>query len=96
MQPLNEYLASYQLVMYAHSWALKHWVLREHYSLESYIGEGIKLMIEPFLTAKGRRGLAGVAQRTSAFSSESLIAESTSKTAAAPARRRRRPRAAAA
>ncbi len=96
MQPLNEYLASYQLVMYAHSWALKHWVLREHYSLESYIGEGIKLMIEPFLTAKGRRGLAGVAQRTAAFSSESLIAESTSKAAAAPARRRRRPRAAAA
>lgn len=96
MQPLNEYLASYQLVMYAHSWALKHWVLREHYSLESYIGEGIKLMIEPFLTAKGRRGLAGVAQRTSAFSSESLIAESKSKAAAAPTRRRRRPRAATA
>lgn len=96
MQPLNEYLASYQLVMYAHSWALKHWVLREHYSLESYIGEGIKLMIEPFLTAKGRRGLAGVAQRTAAFSSESLIAESQSKAAAAPVRRRKRPRAAAA
>lgn len=93
MQPLNEYLASYQLVMYAHSWALKHWILREHYSLESYIGEGIKLMIEPFLTAKGRRGLAGVAQRTAAFSSESLITESKSKAAAAPARRRKRPRA---
>lgn len=96
MQPLNEYLASYQLVMYAHSWALKHWVLREHYSLESYIGEGIKLMIEPFLTAKGRRGLAGVAQRTAAFSSESLIAESKSKAAETPARRRKRPRAVAA
>ena len=96
MQPLNEYLASYQLVMYAHSWALKHWVLREHYSLESYIGEGIKLMIEPFLTAKGRRGLAGVAQRTAAFSSESLIAESKSKAAESPARRRKRPRAVAA
>lgn len=96
MRPLNEYLASYQLVMYAHSWALKHWVLREHYSLESYIGEGIKLMIEPFLTAKGRRGLAGVAQRTSAFSGESLLAESRSKAAGTPARRRKRPRATAA
>lgn len=96
MHPLNEYLASYQLVMYAHSWALKHWILREHYTLEKYIGEGLKLMVEPFLTAKGRRGLAGVAQRTAAFSSVSLIADNKSKPAAAPARRRKRPRTAAA
>jgi len=97
MRELNEYLLSYQLVMFAHSWALKHWVLSEHYSLETYVAEGIKLLIEPFLTAKGRRGLTGVAQRTKAFSSESLVASTKSQAPPeSPVRRRKRPRAAAA
>jgi AcrR family transcriptional regulator len=97
MRPVNEYLLSYQLVMHAHSWALKHWVLREHYTLEAYVTEGLKLLVEPFLTAKGRRGLTGVAARTRSFSSESPLAETRARTAAAaPARRRRRPRAASA
>ena len=92
MREVNEFLASYHLVMFAHSWALKHWVLRKHYTLESYISEGIRLLIEPFLTAKGRRGLAGVAQRTAVFSSASLIANSGVKAATpASARRRKRP-----
>lgn len=94
MRDLNEYLASYQLVMFAHSWALKHWILRDHYTLESYISEGVKLLIEPFLTAKGKRGLAGVARRTKTFSSESLITETASKSSASTAARRKtRPRA---
>jgi AcrR family transcriptional regulator len=97
MREVNEYLLSYQLVMFAHSWALKHWILRDHYSLESYIGEGIALLIDPFLTAKGRRGLVGVAARTKAFSSDSLITAAASKGApATAARRRKRPPAKAA
>jgi len=97
MRELNEYLHSYQLVMFAHSWALKHWVLSEHYTLEAYVTEGIKLLIEPFLTAKGRRGLAGVAERTHAFRSQSLAAATKAKAQPeSPVRRRRRPRAAVA
>lgn len=93
MREVNEYLLAYQLVMFAHSWALKHWVLREHYALDSYIGEGIELLIEPYLTAKGRRGLAGVAQRTKEFNSASLIAEAAARTSMdTAARRRKRPR----
>lgn len=95
MRELNEYLASYQLVLYAHSWALKHWVLRERYSLDSYIGEGVKLMIEPFLTAKGRRGLTDLPRRALTFSGESPIAESKAKPAEMPVRRRKRPQAVA-
>lgn len=93
MRELNEHLLSYQLVMYAHSWALKHWIMREHYTLENYISEGIKLLIEPFLTAKGRRGLVGVSIRTHAFSSETLIADPNLKTAqGSQSSRRKRPR----
>lgn len=95
MREVNEYLLSYQLVMYSHSWALKHWILSERYTLPSYVSEGIKLLIEPFLTAKGRRGLVGVAQRTRAFSSENLMIEKRPKAAESrPAVRRKRPRAA--
>jgi AcrR family transcriptional regulator len=98
MRELNEYLHSYQLVMFAHSWALKYWILHERYTLARYVSEGIKLLVEPFLTAKGRRGLAGVASRTRAFSSESLmIGTKPAKVAEGrPGGRRKRPRAAAA
>lgn len=95
MREVNEYLLSYQLVMFAHSWALKHWILSERYSLARYVSEGITLLVEPFLTAKGKRGLAGVAQRTRAFSSETLMAETKPKVAESSlGGRRKRPRAA--
>jgi AcrR family transcriptional regulator len=97
MREVNEHLLSDQLVMLAHSWALKHWRLSERYTLPSYVSEGLKLLVEPFLTAKGRRGMSGVAQRTRAFNSESLLDATKTKVTEGPVRaRRRRPRAAAA
>ncbi len=60
MREVNRHLLSYQIVMFAHSWALKHWALDERYSLTGYFEEGIKLLVEPFLTAKGRRMLASL------------------------------------
>lgn len=92
MRAINEYMLSYQLVIFAHSWALKHWVLRERYSLESYIGEGIALLIEPFLTARGRRAFSAVALRKRAFNSESPIGEDSVKPAATATRARKRAR----
>ena len=89
MQEVNAYMLAYQLVMFAHSWALKHWVLGERYSLDRYIGEGIQLLVEPHLTAKGRRGLATVALRKRAFTGVSPLAEETGP-AAPPNRRRKR------
>ncbi len=50
---VNERLLAYQYVMYCHSWALKNWALRGQFDLDSYIEEGIKLLIEPFLTEAG-------------------------------------------
>ena len=92
MRAVNEYMLSYQLVIFAHSWALKHWVLRERYSLESYISEGITLLIEPFLTAKGRRAFSAVALRKRAFNSDSPIGEDSVKPAATATRARKRAR----
>jgi AcrR family transcriptional regulator len=55
MRRVNEPLLVYQYVHYAHAWALKSWAFRRNYSLEDYVKEGLKLLVDPFLTAKGRR-----------------------------------------
>jgi AcrR family transcriptional regulator len=51
---LNRELLVYQYVIFCHSWALKHWALKDRYTVETYVDEGIGLLVEPFLTA--RRG----------------------------------------
>lgn len=89
MREINRHLLAYQLVLHAHAWALKHWALDERYSLERYIGEGITLLIEPFLTARGRRALAGVALRKRVFASASSIGQNP-RPANPSARRRKR------
>ena len=58
VRPINDSLLVYQYVHYAHAWALKQWALRGHYSLEDYVEEGIKLLVEPYLTEKGRAAMA--------------------------------------
>lgn len=60
MRALNEDLLSYQYVMFAHAWALKYWVFRERYTLPEYVDEGIRMLVEPFLTAKGKTALARI------------------------------------
>jgi AcrR family transcriptional regulator len=69
MREVNAHLLAYQLVMFAHSWALKHWALGERYGLAGYVAEGIKLLVEPFLTARGQRVLDAMRDRTNAFGS---------------------------
>ena len=58
VRPLNDSLLVYQYVLFSHAWALKQWALRGRYSLEDYVEEGIKLLVEPFLTDKGRAAMA--------------------------------------
>jgi AcrR family transcriptional regulator len=54
MLPVNEHLLAYSYVMFCHAWALKHWALGKRYTLERYLAEGLTLLLEPFLTARGR------------------------------------------
>ena len=63
IRPLNVFLQTYQLVHFCHAWALKQWAFRGRYDLDSYVAEGIDLLIEPFLTAAGRAALAGLRDR---------------------------------
>ena len=70
MRKVNEHLLAYQCVMYCHSWALKNWAYRSKYSLSSYVAEGVKLLVEPFVTAKGRAPLAAMRRRTVNFTRE--------------------------
>lgn len=67
MRAVNEQLLAYQYVMFCHAWALKYWAFRGKYSLGRYVAEGVKLLIEPFLTAKGRLPLAALRRHTGDF-----------------------------
>lgn len=74
MRKVNEHLLAYQYVMFAHAWALKHWALRDKYGLGKYVAEGVRLLTEPFLTAKGRTALAAMRRRTGDFTRETRSA----------------------
>ena len=68
MRKVNEHLLAYQFVMFAHAWALKYWALRGKYTLAKYVAEGVRLLVEPFLTEKGAAALAQMRRRTADFS----------------------------
>jgi AcrR family transcriptional regulator len=67
MRQVNEYLLVYQYVNFCHAWALKHWALRGRFSLAKYVAEGIGLLVEPFLTEKGKLALASMRRSTANF-----------------------------
>ncbi len=51
-------LFTYQIVMFSHAWALKAWRFRKLMSLRDYIERGLALMLNPVLTARGKRKFA--------------------------------------
>ncbi|MBM5811687.1 MAG: TetR/AcrR family transcriptional regulator [Gammaproteobacteria bacterium] len=55
LRRVNVPLLVYQYVLFAHAWALKSWAWRRRYTLRRYVREGQALLIDPFLTPKGRR-----------------------------------------
>jgi hypothetical protein len=88
MRELDEYLLVYQYVNFCHAWALKHWALRAKFSLGKYVAEGIGLLVEPFLTARGRTALSAMRLWTVDFTREirPLAAPSHTKRKRAPLR----------
>jgi len=67
MREVNEYLLVYQYVNFCHAWALKHWALRAKFSLGKYVDEGIRILVEPFLTEEGMLALASLRRSTANF-----------------------------
>lgn len=53
-RPVDIDLATYQLVMYAHAWALKHWHFVHRFDLETYISQGLDFFLRALLTDKGQ------------------------------------------
>jgi AcrR family transcriptional regulator len=70
LREVDEYLLAYQYVNFCHAWALKHWALRSRFNLGRYVNQGIGLLVEPFLTAKGRAALNAMRRRTADFTRE--------------------------
>lgn len=52
---VNVDLVTYQAITFAHSWALKHWRLKEICTLDQYIREGQDFFAHALLTQKGWR-----------------------------------------
>lgn len=70
MRPVNEHLLVYQYVLFCHAWALKNWALKDRMSITKYVDEGITLLVEPFLTAKGKAALTSIRSATANFQHE--------------------------
>ncbi|HEX6361968.1 MAG TPA: TetR/AcrR family transcriptional regulator [Albitalea sp.] len=45
----------YQIVMFAHAWALKAWHFGERMSVDQYIERGLDVMLHQVLSSRGRR-----------------------------------------
>ena len=54
-RPVNVDVVTYQLVTFAHAWALKHWRLKELCTLDEYVSQGLDLFAHALLTPKGWR-----------------------------------------
>lgn len=52
-RPVDGDIAAYQLVMYAHAWALKYWHFVKRVDLETYISRGLDLFLHAMLTEQG-------------------------------------------
>ncbi|EJW11392.1 Transcriptional regulator, TetR family [Rhodovulum sp. PH10] len=57
---LDVELATYQVLMNVHMWALKNWHLKTRFDVDAYIAESADLLVRGFASAEGlRRHLAG-------------------------------------
>lgn len=52
-RPVNEHLMAYQVVMVAHGWALKRWVLSQSMTLDKYVSETTDLFLQGAMTEVG-------------------------------------------
>jgi len=48
-------LFTYQIVMFCHAWALKAWRFRGRMTVDTYVDEGLRLMLNAVLTSRGAR-----------------------------------------
>ena len=73
---------TYQFVLYAHTWALKHWRLSQFTDIEGYIAQGFDFFVHAMATPRGletyaefRQGREEGAQAPAATDAVDLSAE---------------------
>ncbi len=54
-RPVNVNVVTYQFVTFAHTWALKHWRLKELCTFDEYVSSGLELFAHGLFTQKGWR-----------------------------------------
>ena len=60
IRPVNVDILTYQIVMMAHSWALKHWYFKSRFTLEQYVEHNIDLLFHGVLTETGKARWEGL------------------------------------
>ena len=71
-------LFTYQIVMFCHAWALKAWHFQGRMPIDEYVDRGLKLMLNPLVTARGKRSFGRIVEAQAAASAK------------APSRKKRR------
>ncbi len=72
---VNVELVTYQLVTFAHSWALKYWRLKQLVTLEEYIAHGLDFFARALLTPKGWRHYSKLADAGTAGPPKAIAAK---------------------
>ncbi len=57
-RPVDVELVSYNMLLTAHGWALKHWFFEHHSSLEVYVTQQTSLLLSALLVPRRRRSYA--------------------------------------
>jgi TetR/AcrR family transcriptional regulator, cholesterol catabolism regulator len=55
-------LLTYQIVMFCHAWALKAWQFQGRMTIDEYVDRGLDLMLNPVVTARGKRGYGRIVE----------------------------------
>ena len=82
-------MLTYMIVMFCHAWALKSWRFRGRLTIAQYVDRGLRLMLLPVVTARGKRALAAV--DSGALAPGRAAMATPRKAAAAPKPRKPRP-----
>jgi TetR/AcrR family transcriptional regulator, cholesterol catabolism regulator len=81
-------MLTYMVVMFCHAWALKSWRFRGSLTIDQYVDRGLGLMLNPVVTARGRRGLARVTASRDAKPAAFTAAQGLRHDVRPPSRRR--------
>ena len=69
----NPTLIAHNILMYAHDWALRKWFLKQHFTLEEYTKEQIRLVLELVATKTSQATKTGQAESAVQVSSNSNV-----------------------